>query len=824
MKSQRFSGAKATPPSWEERLPEGPFAEALELCRQGENQASLELLQPLLQDPTRGGDDPDATVREAALLVGWNLHFLGRNNEAGQWLAAARAREWLPDSDPESRLIQLWIEVDVGARYEHVIERTSHFIDTHLTRLDVLLARYLNLRGVAYMRLGKNEKAREDFDQGYLLARLLQNDLLRATLSNSLGTIMMKLSRLGLALRYLREALTLFKLLKRKAFCHVCNVNMAMVFYKLGRFQDARNSLSAPLGAPAREIRVITRCRAILAQGRVHYFQGELAAARECLQESLRIAVANGFPREKCLAEQSLGQVSFREEDSQAAARHFDRARVIAQEIAPASDLMPGILRCAGECEAVTGHPDEAISTLTEALWLADQLEDRYEQGAIHRCLSLAHASRKAWDPAREHSDRAEACLGACEARHQAARAHFQAAQNLLAQSEDASQPTPVPLLLEDAWQHALVHHEILEDLNQKAEMSRADSLLADIARRRHAVASRPRQLSPTAIPGPDRPGEDANEIVAASPAMRKVLWLAEVFAREDTPVTITGETGTGKELVARRIHTLSRRGARPLVAVNCSAVPATLFEREFFGHARGAFSGADRDGIGFVEQADGSTILLDEVGELPGDLQPKLLRLVQEGTFNRLGDPRERRTDVRIIAVTNANLAALVEAGRFRRDLYYRLKVMEIEIPPLRDHPRDIIPLLEHFLSLREGRRTSAAGYFDEASIWALNRYAWPGNVREVAMVAQRAHVFLQAEGRVKLSLGEGDEAISLSGPGRDKGDTTARKPGARGLARGQLLKLLAETGGNKAEIARRLGVARSTVYRWLKRHHIQS
>jgi transcriptional regulator with PAS, ATPase and Fis domain len=292
---------------------------------------------------------------------------------------------------------------------------------------------------------------------------------------------------------------------------------------------------------------------------------------------------------------------------------------------------------------------------------------------------------------------------------------------------------------------------------------------------------------------------------------MRAVLRQAEAYAAFPEAVLIRGETGTGKELVARRIHALSSRCNRPFVAVNCAAIPATLFEREFFGHRKGAYSGADDDTPGFVALADGGTLFLDEVGELPWELQPKLLRLLQDGTYTRLGDPRERRVDVRLLAATNANLDSLAEAGRFRQDLNYRLKVLELELPPLRERPDDIVPLLDHFLSRFCGGPTSAWTYFGESSIRALQQYSWPGNVREILMVARRAHIGLATEDRVHVQIVTNGTSLTLTGPGAD----TPRGPATRR----RVLAALADANGNKAEAARRLGVSRQTLYRWLRR-----
>ena len=230
------------------------------------------------------------------------------------------------------------------------------------------------------------------------------------------------------------------------------------------------------------------------------------------------------------------------------------------------------------------------------------------------------------------------------------------------------------------------------------------------------------------------------DDMVGESAALRRVQDQVALVAATDATVLILGESGSGKELVARRIHERSGRGSRPLIKVNCAAIPRELFESEFFGHAKGSFTGALRDRAGRFEAADGGTLFLDEVGEIPLDLQSKLLRVLQEGEFERVGEERTRRVKVRLIAATNRDLAAEVDAGRFRRDLYYRLSIFPLEVPPLRQRRDDIGPLARHFARLAARRLGVRVAAIDDASLRALRNYDWPGNIRELQNVIERA------------------------------------------------------------------------------------
>jgi len=281
--------------------------------------------------------------------------------------------------------------------------------------------------------------------------------------------------------------------------------------------------------------------------------------------------------------------------------------------------------------------------------------------------------------------------------------------------------------------------------------------------------------------------------------------------AATDASVLITGETGTGKELVARAIHEASRRRGKPLITVNCAAVPATLIESEFFGHERGAFTGATRRRQGRFELADGGTIFLDEVGELGLDLQAKLLRVLQEGEFEPVGSSRNRRVDVRVLAATNRDLDLAVREGRFREDLYYRLNVFPIRLPPLRERDDDVVLIAESLarsLAVKLGLRPATLSATDAAR---LRSYAWPGNVRELRNIIERA-LITSMDGHLRL------DSI-LPAPTATKtvlheGVLTDRD--LREVERDNLVRALQATGwrvGGKAGAASLLGVKPSTL-----------
>src|SRR3989440_10113846 len=260
----------------------------------------------------------------------------------------------------------------------------------------------------------------------------------------------------------------------------------------------------------------------------------------------------------------------------------------------------------------------------------------------------------------------------------------------------------------------------------------------------------------------------DFDRIVGSSPALQKVLDIVKKVAKSNTTVVIRGETGTGKELIAGAIHHNSLRTSRNFVKVNCAALQENLLESELFGHEKGAFTGADKQRIGRFEQADGGTLFLDEIGDMSPSTQAKILRVLQEHEFERLGGTRTLRVDVRLIAATNRDLPAMVQAGQFREDLYYRLNVVSIEMPPLRERKDDIVPLAQSFIRKFAGELKKKVDGLDPDAQQLLMRYNWPGNMRELENTIERA--ILLAEGRTIVSgdlrLGE----VSTTGGGRDQ------------------------------------------------------
>jgi len=310
--------------------------------------------------------------------------------------------------------------------------------------------------------------------------------------------------------------------------------------------------------------------------------------------------------------------------------------------------------------------------------------------------------------------------------------------------------------------------------------------------------------------------GKGFEEIVFASEKIKSVIDFAKRISEYKTTVLITGESGTGKELIARAIHASSPRRDGAFVAINCAAIPDTLLESELFGYVKGAFSGAHSTKKGLFEEANGGTLFLDEIGEFPYHLQPKLLRVLQEEEIRRLGDTKTIKVDVRIIAATSRDLGQDVRCGSFREDLFYRLNILPIHIPPLRERREDVKLLIEHFIQKYNEKLNRKIKGISQSAMSELLQYPWPGNVRELENVMERAMILTDSEyiHKIDLGLGENDFRMNTLTYSLSLEEAWAR------LEKSYIEKALSQTGGNRTQAARLLGLSRRALLYKLKQY----
>ena len=648
-----------------------------------------------------------------------------------------------------------------------------------------LSAQALNLLGRLCYREGDQLRSRDYYEQALALFRRIGDDVSCARVRNNLGLIHKNLCEWDAAVGHLKAALESYRRLGRLAETGGPLLNLGIVYQKSGDWDRALDQYRQAESVDLQVGDHLAACRVAIGMANIARLQRRMTDAEALFLGALERARAHDARREEVLALEFLGELDFDRGRPEDALRRYDEALVLAERVAPEGDLVVEIERRRGETLCVMGRLDDAASACERARRLARLTDDRLEHAVAHRVAGDIAWTRGQQGEALQSWTIAASLLSECRERHELGKTLLTLGRTTQDQRE------------------------------ARRFLYRASALFAEIGSQYWLdLAERELQrLMGEAPVAPVRPATGlgrrhrAPGLVAASLAMQRAEGMARRAAGTDLAVLITGETGTGKELIARTIHGLSTRARGPFLAINCGALRADLALSQLFGHRKGAFTGAHAEGIGLVQAAHGGTLFLDEVGDLPFDVQVTLLRFLESGEFLRLGETQVQRADVRIIAATNRELREAVEKDTFRRDLLFRLNEVEIRLPALRERQDDIIPLARHFLAFYgglEGPRMEP----DAESV--LRSYPWPGNVRELENVMRRVAALHSDDPHVT--------ATTLL-PFIAAASTTAGGSTQPQDERARIRAAFDEAAGNKSQLARILGVSRKTLYARLKR-----
>ncbi len=798
------------------------YGEARQHYLHGNIAAAQRLLKEIFQadgSPHGAAGDAPGLLRDPALLKAWCHIETKRFAECRQWLEMARKRGYIGRLDRGASILEMNILL-FEEEYDLVQDRAEEMLTTAAGPPGLEQAELRLLLGASLRWQGHIDEAISHVEFAASAFGFLQEPGREAVASNFLGWTFLSLGKLCEARRWFDKSLQINAGLGNPLRIAQNHQNLAIVCYKQGQYDRAVDHLENEMALVPEQPDMM--CRAQLALGNVYRLQGRWDEGRKTLLEAYALATETGLLREEALALEFLGDVFRDEAQPREARRYYERGLEAARRLAPRGDIVMELLRRDGECLDLEGRHEEALHVLNDALLLCREVGDRFETAVTLRCLGLNASNLGRWKQAADHLRNALEALDALGARHETMLARHHLAVVLTRQIDTGNAGSSSSRLLEEAWHTALNAQQNAAELAPGPLAAEIDDLVSALARRKFSgteTATRPSVFSLRRAP--------STRIIATSSAMQDVLRRCDGFACYDNPVLIYGESGTGKELLARRIHEISARGSKPFIRASCSASSASVLARELFGQL------VNREGRpellpGLLAQAEGGTLLLCGIEDLPRQLQDKFMRLFQEQVYRAEGDARDRRCNVRVIATTREDLGALVAQGRFRANLHFRLRLMSVPVPPLRQRTEDLIPLLEHFLARLEGSSLKARSLFDFQALEAMALHQWPGNVSEVEAVAQQAWmnrnlgqpvVLRRVEGPVRSTLEFSDQpdkpraraAASLETP-QDNGSHPS------GMTWSALMALIERADGNKSKVARHLGISRITLYRWLE------
>lgn len=640
-----------------------------------------------------------------------------------------------------------------------------------------------------------------------------------------LGLVAFRRMLFETAERYFSAAMEQFDLAGRRTMLGAGCRMVGIAATRRGRYDDAREFLSRAKACFKECSDRIGVIDVQLARIRLFICCDELCEAERLLRGLVRATGKIDYARGAARACVLLSEVLCRLERSSEAMPYLKEAEKYATLAGSDAPLHADISRICGEALLATGRIDEAETVLEKSFDLVSNPGNQYAVGTVLRALGRCATLRNDIDRARGYFDESVICLCRAGDEYELLSAYIEAAEAYTVWGQDGDLPEKYRVELLITARDYITRASSQCTRHGAKVMARCDSL----ARHIEAAAG-------CLIPGVryrtgrfDSSSLHYGMLVARSSCMREVVAKLRELAPSTVPILITGETGTGKEVVARLIHRLSSRLKGSFVAVNCAAIPEAVFESELFGHRKGSFTGAFRDTVGLIEQASGGTVFLDEISELTSQQQAKLLRALQDGLIRRVGETIERPIDVRVVSASNEDVDVLRQAGRLRDDFYYRISVETIDLKPLRKRIEDVVPLFEYYIQVFGGECKIETRVFE-----LLQQHRWPGNVRELVGVAKVLALIGKRCGVIHAyNLPMKIINSSRRSPSRDKQTPRSKLSRATHLSASEckrspdrvrelILLSLAKYHGNISAAARALGVSRCTLYRRMKELNI--
>jgi len=655
--------------------------------------------------------------------------------------------------------------------------------------------------GNSYLRLGQFEVAREHFEKGLAIYSRLKDNAGISICHNNLGVMHKNCGEWQLAMDHLKKALEIDRESGNSGKIALRLLNLGLVHYKTGQWSKAKESMEEAL-ENARRVGDQHTCATVsIGLGNCLRLLGDPNRAERLYKKASSLAGKERLLRELALANEFAGESDLWRGDLRMAFRKLDRALAIAEEIAPNGDVVAEVERRRAEAFLECGEIRKASKASRRSLRLCRQLGDRYEEGAVLSVIARVRANGGCRRSALIVFNASLACRESVGDRYGLACTLLHFGRFMCSTSPSQGERKEARLALARA-------------VGLFAELG-AEGLLVETVKelestwREGTKSSTPADVMRT---GSQKPCS-MHGFVTRDASLIGVIRYAEQLCKSDARVLIQGETGVGKNLLAYVFKAYEESAGRPFIELNCATIPAELLESELFGYARGAFSGANSDKKGILEEANGGTLFLNEIAEMDSRMQAKLLQFLDDGSYRRVGDTRLRRLQTRVICATNKNLWQQVEKGSFRSDLYFRLSQAVLNITLLRERTEDVAVLARHFLEMYCEFYSKQLS-FDSRSMEMMERYGWPGNVREVKSKIQL--LVLEAPGGGTIAARDVERALCTP-EGEAEPKTLADK--IESLKRAEIARVLARFGGNKTKAAQALGISRRGLVKIVER-----
>lgn len=717
--------------------------------------------------------------------------------------------------------------------------------------------------GLIHLDLGDLKNAENHIRDAITTYRRIEAQKEIINCYNTIARIFFMKSEFGGAIEYLEEAQDLSEKIGDFRMASIAGSNLGRIFILTGKWEKAEENLLLSLKINQTKGNELNLCRSLLSLGFVCCLKREFQKAHEYLTKAFELAALNGYLRELVIYHEYMGSLKFDLGDYKKAEDHYNEIIKRWETTAPDGDMITQTYRLLAEIQVAKKEYDQALISCKKSLEVSKSLGEKIEEGAVYRVLGQIHSAKKDKELALEYFNKSIFCLQQIGARYELARTYLEAGRSnpfdyykrlgFLSNAEIEFRAlgsfyhlgqvnlSIANLLVEhNQYDSAQLFLTDAEKLFQETKEQKAICQVCDLRRTIESALFRASMIAKS------NGRVTFDNVITQNGEMREVIEKLKQLKDYDISILLEGETGTGKDLIAKAVHYSSKRRDKRFIPVSCAALPETLLENELFGHKKGAYTGADKDEAGLFEEAEGGTLYLDEIAEVPMSTQVKLLRAIEEKEIVRLGETTPRKINVRIISSTSKDLKKSINEGIFRQDLYYRLNTFHIKIPPLKQRKDDIPLLVRHFLREYGIKGGNLKDFTTKEVVKRFSEYSWPGNVRELENELKRMVVLAQAPPQARSNgdpaalLSERFHQVSYEIPSPQAGGKADQLYPPNDMRSGvktddslfkkveefekeQILQALSQTNWIKLRAAKLLGIPEATLRNKMKKYHIK-